>query len=1257
MSIGTLQPRRKGRFCRRSAGPCRIRARVLPSETHFGRIREMPAPGPLVALRSCHHKPFGVVPPEVLVQAASDAGYRVAALADQGTVRGAPAFVAACEERSIQPVVGMTVLLSLEGDSGRQEPVDVLSLGESLLFNPSGRRREEVLLLATSREGYQNLLRLKEAIDNLGGNNLPPDRLLGFQEGLFLVAGLPGTSLEAVVSGYSSWRPVSPLKPLLSSWPRQRIAFGGLRTDSGEGTIARQLARLKDIPAKLPPIAIAHAAYRNQNERFWGIASQMGREGNPQALPSGCSFVLENRDSIGRAHQGLSRSLKMVEKVAPRESNPSEWLRCTTPVYPSPRGTDTTSFFWTLAQEVAISTGHIRMPGGKERLYEEFQYLKQTPWPGIWLILWDLRRRMGFPPGTLRLSSEWICSSLFAHLLGFTRVDPLRERIIFSPEGLETSPSGGFRVQVEVPMGWEDDLLRSAESLFGEGHVKTLREEEGPTRDDLIPAGYRLLPNWEELGFPGDRPVEVPPWPSYISERRKETDTHSQFLLLSGTNLNHAFAVHPGGHTLVEASPVDAVHLGGTVLECVTNEAQTLSATPRYRGIVENEPVSTGPHESLTEWIESHKGKLFHGKAYADDTGRFDLLAQSSCLFRLVSLPSSIGYHPLLWWWIQRTSPKNLGDLADLLALSWHWTYWAQRPSWRTTATQRKHPLVQEEERPPWWDEWSQFAESAPLQPRLCGTLSSAIETNTRETGGWLLYEDQIDRVLEQAFVLSPDQRRHWLSCESGPRESLVGSSDGAQLWDVRVRSSFLRFLGNPFPLPPRTFFLKKSEELLAAAASFADDPAAVVAVLSFLFPKETRERREVYSLLRERGVQLNLPCLSGVVPFDITPEKNQLTLGLLNVLGIGPNIVSELCGKRERSASIHEVFKVANKAAVPAWENWLKKHANRSVGWQTLSSLIRLGMCDAFLEDRSELVRKARHHLSRRARKTNTVQQTLFHLESETGATLPEEENAWNIAAMEHLPRWKHELDCLRFGASGTPLEDLRGLVPDRWIEGTTTLETGSSPWMVVGWVHEVDMFFSEDGEPPEDSENLWMTFNLFTNRGKYRLVDREGHLSSQLPVPRPDFLRLDGHRIHLREPWVLLCEIRLAAQTNGTLPPIYTIEDGETLNDFGAGSADRSEILVFFESCPTDLPSSLDDLLHWFEFPEAPSSVHLTFAISESASLSVLGRRSLRRLVRRLGTREVVPAGILLRMLEGLPGVEKVVSLPDQVPLFPSK
>jgi hypothetical protein len=209
----------------------------------------------------------------------------------------------------------------------------------------------------------------------------------------------------------------------------------------------------------------------------------------------------------------------------------------------------------------------------------------------------------------------------------------------------------------------------------------------------------------------------------------------------------------------------------------------------------------------------------------------------------------------------------------------------------------------------------------------------------------------------------------------------------------------------------------------------------------------------------------------------------------------------------------------------------------------------------------------------------------------------------------------------------------------------------------MVVGWVHEVDVFSSEDEEHPEDSESLWMTFELFTNCGKYRLVDREGRLSSQLPVPRPDPLRLDGHRIHLREPWPLLCEIRLAVQTNTTVPPVYTIEDGETLNGFAARPEELTELAVFFESCPSDLHSSLDDLLDWFEFLEGPRSVLLTFSISESASLSVLGRRALRRLVRRLGTRHAIAPGILMRKLGRLPGVEKVVSLPDQVSLFPGE
>ena len=1214
----------------------------------------MPTQDPLVVLRSCYHKPYGLVPPELLVQASADAGYRVAALADKNTLAGVPAFLEACSKRSVHPLVGMTVAVSIGSESGKKEPEDVLSLGEA----SHGQRRrqdgEEVVLVAENRTGFLNLLRQRALVERSRDGILTQKQLLEASEGLFLLTGSPGSLLRDAIAGHQRLSAVADLEEFLTKWPRQQMAFGGLYSADRKAVVARRFERLKKLPMKIPPIAVTFAAYRNQNERVWGFAAHLSNSGEEAPFSISSSLILENGESVNRSFQGLSRTLRAVAKLASRESDLRESLRCSVPVYPCPRGTDVASLFWTLGQEAAISTGHIRRPDGKERLYEEFQYFKQTPWPNVFLILWDVRRRSGLPPGTLRPTGEWVCSSLFAHLLGFTRVDPLRENIPFNPMSLHVSESEGLQVEVEAPMGWDREIFEAAEGLFGAGHVKNASGFEPPKLDSILSHGYRLLNSWEELEFPGDRPAEVPPPPSYLKGESGEGPRREQALLSSGTNLENVFAARLHDRSFIEARIEDAVSLGALCFEVTATGSQTLAAAPRYRGIADEEEGSPAGHESLTEWIESHEGKLFHGKAYADDTGRFDLLARTSCLLRLFSLPGSSGYRPLLWWWILLTAPKRLGELADLLTLSWHWTFWSQRPARRAVATARRHPLAAGGSTPPWWTEWEEFRGSCSLSSKLSGKLGSELEKHAARTGGWLLYADQLDGALDGAFGMAPEERDRWLS--PGTADSAPKGGGDSGLWDRRTRTAFLQFLGNPNPLPSRVSSLAKAERFLAAATSFSEDPAAVVAMVSFLYPNEDRERREVYSLVQEMGVRLMAPRLPEASAFDTSPAKDCLRIGLLNVLGVGPNNVWDLTDP-SHPADEHQaarLFETQSPLPRLSWGDWLRQHAKHPIGSQILSGLIRLGLCDGFGKSRRQLVEEARSHLRRQSSGTHALQQTLFPLGFEGSSGSSEADMAWEAAASESTPPAETEWKCLRFGISGTPLERLRGVVPERWFQTDPLVLGVGSRAYVLGWVQEIDLFASPSHGGAELSpENVWMSFLLFNGLRSFRLVDPEGRLRSQLPVPLPEEPRVDGHRIHLKSPWILLCQVRKNPQPDPCCIPVLGIEAAETLTDLFDRKLGWTEISVHLTEASNALRNEIESLCDWFGCADGEWCIPLSTVPSGKAS----GSRSVRRLVRRLGTRSVFASTLLVETLQSLPGVDRVSVLTHQAPLFPAE
>jgi hypothetical protein len=1182
-----------------------------------------------------------------MVQSIRDAGFEIAALADKLTLRGVPAFLEACDKTGVHPLVGATLPVGPLQRVSNENPIDVLSLRESM-ESSSRDPREPAVLLATSRRGYRNLIAILDRYKESGADTVGIDLLLKNRDGLFLIVGIPGSPLAGVVAAERPWTSVAWIEPLLKGWSRARLAFGGLYPLRDEVRTARILARLKQLPVSLTPIALTVAAYRNETERFWGMVKSLRKGVRPRSRGSSLRLV-ENREGMSRNLQGLSRSLRLVEKLSIRESDLSDTIRCSPPIYPTPRGADTPTFFWTLVQEAAIATGHIRTHGGKDRLYEEFQYLKQTPWPEIWLILWDLRRRLGLPPGTVRPTDEWVRASLSAHLLGLVRVDPLRERIPFQPFGA-WNPEKGFEVEVEAPLGFESEIEEAATALLGEGRVGVCVPPPNSSTSDLQRYAGEILTRWEELGFTGDRPAAPPPLPAYLREKADPPIPERFNLLLSGAPLGRLFPTSGKGSSFLEIELDDALKLGATVFRFQSPPSQTLAAASRYRGEPEAPPVpAKRGAESITEWVEDHRGEAFQGEAYADDTGRLEVLGYSSCLLRLLTYPGSVAYRPLLSEWIRRAAPKNLGTLANLLALGWHWSFWSSRREWKSIAVRRPNPLTSVEASPPWWPEWERFLESSQLGSRMAGMFGAALEKATEPTGGWLLFHEQLSAAVEEGLGLSSSDTERWLRFDNLEEIEEPSDPKPTKIWELKVRQYFRSFLGGVTNLPSRLEFLKKAEALLSAAEGFSRDPVATTVLLSFLFEEESPERREVYEILKERGSRISLPNVIDAAPFDRSAGPGNLILGSQNVLGVGPKIAEILApGWNTLETNPKRLFEPTTGPNRLSGSDWLAERARRPVDWKNLSRLIQLGMCDGFGESRAALVEKARRLLRKRSESGGAVQQTFFGLADGPSQTEREEEKAWDRCLDPSYSRLNAELDSLRFCVERHPYELYGEAVPIGWLKEAQRSE---SRW-ARGWVHEIDLFDSSEEEPETASRKVWMTFRLFAQGASWRVVDREGLLADCFPETIPEEIGLEGKRIHLKTPWNLVCEIHRPAAPCAPEYETFDLLDAEPVDEILSRAVLWAGIVVRLGEATPELQMGLEEAFACFAHDREGRSIPISFEIAEG----VFRKGPLRRLAGRFAGLRLVGSSLVVRALGRLPGVEEARAIPSQKPLFPS-
>ncbi len=1250
----------------------------------------MPNHGPLILLQSSHDRMGGIVPPNLLVQAAAEVGYRVAALVDTGTLQGGPSFLEACARNHMLGLAGMTVLITPPSGLAEIRSPDVFDLllspnsllkenvtmdsrlrgndriSEILRKSSFPRRRESMVpkeqrviqriangtpacaceraaLLAVNHAGFRNLLKIKQAWDLSAEKGVHPEVLLNFCEGVFLVAGLAGSALQRIPTNRADRERFAWMSTFLEQWPHDQVGLCCFDSRTG-GIIETATTSPSRSPLPIPPLACVQAAYRTQHDRFWGCAARLTGQGNVTSsrdLPG----RIPHAERVVRLLQGLTPAFRGVEKLTAKPFDPYQHSGLTFPVYPVPRGTDAASFFWTLGQETAIATGHIRREGVKERLVEEFQYLKQTRWPTVWLLLWDVRKRLGLPPGTLRPTAEWTTSSLFAHLLGLTRVDPYHEGISFHP-GVQDSLHAP--VEVDCPHQWEQEVLASLNALLGKGRCG-FAAPAPDDHEDLVHAGYRLLAHWEDLEFPGDPPDKLPPLPSFLDQGGGSTSSDAPAsLIVSAVNLEQVFAPAKTGYPELDTDPIDALTVGTLVLRLLASNTQTLSCAPFYRDTVPVLPRREESRESITTWIEKHRGEVFRDQGYADDTGKIEVLGLSASLLRLLTIPGSTGYRPLLWRWICAAMPTFIGELADLLALAWHWSFWTQRENLRLIAVQREHPLRSEGGVPPWWEDWTRSADESGLDARIRGDVGAALERFTQGTGGWLLYREQIHQVGTAALRLTAEEMDLWLSLEEGgPQPDPVSSRD-QHVWDRNTRETVVQFLGNPNPLPSRPEFLRKAEQLLAMADAFARDPAAMTAILSYLYPGETEDRRELYSLLRARGTRLDPPRAVPGGRYDFSPSTGQLRLGTQNILGVGPQISMDLEASYPSSlqgGGLRDLFQPPPTVPDLSWEEWLKSWPEHRLSWNLLSQLIRLGVFEPFGHNTGALLTEARaRHLSLRAQGGGAAQQTLFPVRpgqahSTTAAIVGPD--SLSLHHEEHL-----ELSLLRLGIIQNPLEPFREWFPQEWFaEGGLARQPD---WLQMGWVHEVDVFATA-GEPQPGgvSQSPWVTFLLFNQETVYRVVDESGKVLSLLPHPIPEAARLDGYRMHLKEPWPLFCEVRSRPYTGQGLPQ-YLLRECETPALLGNASESWSQIKVVLEDSTAEVLEQLSLFLRWFSGGER--GIPLVF----ENGAGIIKRSGVRRLISRLGSPRVVPSTVLLDRLKSLRGIRAVVVIERQADLF---
>ncbi|MCX7717024.1 MAG: PHP domain-containing protein [Candidatus Sumerlaeaceae bacterium] len=396
----------------------------------------------------------GVAPPEALVMRARELGMRALALTDHNSLAGVVAFCTACRTHGIRPVIGAEL--------------DVLPFETKV----TSAQLFRLVLLAENEAGYRNLVRLVQRAHTApvrGNPAIRLDDLKAGASGLIVLTGGEHSELYHLVASGRAAETETHITELVRIFSRENVVFEVQNFGvTGESPVAGQIVRLAEF-LSMRCVATNDVCFLYPED---SICYEFLRRDAP---PSFLSF-LERRDPL--RHRHLASPADMMRKF----QRTPQVIRSTVDIsercgfvpnlekkrFPSQdfvRGFDADSYLWDLTFREARARFTELTSEMKNRLNEEFDYLKNEGLSNNILLLWNIAQFCRRSRIALGVGRGNTISSLIAHILGITQVNPLDYKLRFL--GFEGETPQDRCLTVEIPSSHARRLHEFLRENFG----------------------------------------------------------------------------------------------------------------------------------------------------------------------------------------------------------------------------------------------------------------------------------------------------------------------------------------------------------------------------------------------------------------------------------------------------------------------------------------------------------------------------------------------------------------------------------------------------------------------------------------------------------------------------------------------------------------------------------------------------------------------------------------------------------------------
>lgn len=411
----------------------------------------------------------GAIRLEGLVKKTREMGMPAVALTDHDNMHGAVRFVRACKSAEVAPILGCEVAFT-PGDRA----------------DPTNRYQHHLVLLASSQEGYENLVRLNSRGWVEGGekHRIDPEVLREHHAGV--------VGLSACMGGYVA-------QEILQKGPAAgRAALGLMRECFDDGHFFVELqdhgfpeqAPLNEILVELakeldlPLVASNDCHYLLRDQAKPQLALQAIGAGRPlvelERIHHGSDRMsLRSPEEMAQTFRHLPEAVKNTMLVAEMCGGACDPLsKPKLPRFSVPEGMSEGGFLRKLAadglaarfDELGKRGYTLELPAYHERLEIELGIIESMGFPGYFLIVQDFigwAKENRIPVGPARGSGA---GSLVAYALRITNIDPIHHGLLFerflNPERVSMPD-----FDVDFCMDRRDEVIDYVRRKYGESSV------------------------------------------------------------------------------------------------------------------------------------------------------------------------------------------------------------------------------------------------------------------------------------------------------------------------------------------------------------------------------------------------------------------------------------------------------------------------------------------------------------------------------------------------------------------------------------------------------------------------------------------------------------------------------------------------------------------------------------------------------------------------------------------------------------------